>query len=383
LKASESFATLTKAASSTSLGSLTDDPDAQENDPSYKGPKEIIKIGPRGKEFNDHYDIMGLGRERFNATLEQIEKSFKVRSIILHPDKCGIARASDEEKEFLEKRFKDLNTAYEVLTDPKRRREYDSVDAPKTKLPKKLKEDGSEWFQKCVPAFKELARFYDGKGDPMKFIEEDPDAPFERVRKMYEFWAKFKSWREFPAEDEEDLESADDRWQRRKMEKENAAKREEEKRADTKRIKAFIGLAEDTDPRVIKVRKEEKEAREAKKLAKGAGRREAEAAAAKAAEEAAALAAIEAAKAKEDKAAAKKELEKQKKALRKEKARLRDNAGRASGADGYPGEDKIEDLCGALEFDGLKKLNDALDPITDTGKLVEAVHRALADAGKA
>jgi DnaJ family protein C protein 2 len=158
------------------------------------------------------------------------------------------------------------------------------------------------------------------------------------------------------------------------MEKENKKKREEEKKADTKRIKQFIGLAEDTDPRVIAKRREEKEAREAKKLAKGAGRREAEAAAAKAAEEAAAKAAEEAEKAKVEKAAAKKELEKQKKALRKEKARLRENAARAAGADGYPG---------ALDFDGIKKLNDALDAITDGAGIVAAVNQALADAGKA
>ena len=198
---------------------------------------------------------MGLGRERFKATVEQVQANFKVRSLLLHPDKCGIAQASEEDKEKLEKRFKDLQTAFEVLTDPKKRREYDSVDAPRTKLPKKLAEDGSDWFEKCIPAFKELARFYDGKGDASRYIEEDPEAPFEKVREMYAFWAKFKSWREFPAEDEEDLESADDRWQRREMEKENKKKREEEKKADTKRIKQFIGLAEDSDPRVVKKRR--------------------------------------------------------------------------------------------------------------------------------
>ena len=41
------------------LGALADDRDAQENDPNYKGAgKAPIKIGPKGKEFNDHYDIM-------------------------------------------------------------------------------------------------------------------------------------------------------------------------------------------------------------------------------------------------------------------------------------------------------------------------------------
>ena len=271
---------LSKAASSVSLGALADDPDAQENDPSYKGPKDPIKIGPKGKEFLDHYHAMGLGRERHLCTEDDVRKKYKVRSLLLHPDKCGIAQASEEEKEAIEKRFKDLQTAFEVLTDPKKRREYDSVDAPKTKLPaSKLADDGSNWFDLVPPALTELARFFDGKQDATKFVETDPDAPFERVRKMYEFWAKFKSWREFPAEDEEDTESAEDRWQRREMEKENKKKREEAKKADTKRIKTFITRAEECDPRVLKKKREEREAREAKKLAKGAGRREAEVAA--------------------------------------------------------------------------------------------------------
>ena len=383
LKAAESYGSLTKAASSTSLGSLTDDPDAQENDPTYKGPKDPIQIGPKGAEFLDHYDIMGLGRERFHATVEQVQVNFKIRSLLLHPDKCGIAQASEEDKEKLEARFKNLQTAFEVLTDPKRRREYDSVDAPKAKLPTaKLNDDGSNFFEKAIPAFKSLAKFFDGKQDASKFINEDPESPYTEVKKMYEFWTKFKSWREFPHEEEEDASSADDRWQRREIEKKNKKLREEAKKEDVRKTKAFIGKAEDCDPRVIKFRTEEKAAKEAKKLAKGAGKREAEAAAKAAAEEAEARAAAETEQAKIDKAAAKKELEKQKKALRKEKARLRENAGRAAGTDGYPGEDAIEDLCGALDFDGIKALNDGLDKITDTGAIVEAVKKALADAGR-
>tara|TARA_B110000977_G_scaffold142958_1_gene181556 strand:- start:3288 stop:4487 length:1200 start_codon:yes stop_codon:yes gene_type:complete len=399
LKAAESYNSLSKAASSDSLGSLSDDPNDQTNDPSYKGPKDPIQVGPKGKLFLDHYDVMGLGRERFKATVEQVQANFKIRSLMLHPDKCGIAQvsvsqsphsasliahtrltlsfitqASEEDKEKLEARFKNLGEAFEVLTDAKRRREYDSVDAPTTKLPT-LKEDGSNFFKKAIPALKELAKFFDGKGDAFAFINEDPAAPYAEVRKMYEFWAKFKSWREFPHEEEDDAESKDDRWQRREAEKKNKKLREDEKKMDVKRTKVFLGSAEDCDPRVILARKEEQDAKDAKKLAKGAGKREAEAAAAAAAE-------LAEEKAKLDKVGAKKELEKQKKALRKEKARLRENAARGAGDGSYPGEDKVEDLCGALEFDGMKALNDALDGIKDAGGVAAAVNKALAEAGK-
>jgi hypothetical protein len=94
LKAAESYNSLSKAASSDSLGSLSDDPNDQTNDPSYKGPKDPIQVGPKGKLFLDHYDVMGLGRERFKATVEQVQANFKIRSLMLHPDKCGIAQVS-------------------------------------------------------------------------------------------------------------------------------------------------------------------------------------------------------------------------------------------------------------------------------------------------
>uniref|UniRef100_A0A7R9XX86 J domain-containing protein n=1 Tax=Micromonas pusilla TaxID=38833 RepID=A0A7R9XX86_MICPS len=365
---------LSNRGSVASFGAIeNDDPESQENDASYKGPKELIRVGNR--EWPDLYDVIGLGRERYLATEKQIRDEYKRRSLWLHPDKCGVANASEEDKEKIEARFKNLQLALETLTDTKRRREYDSVDAPPTKLPSDLSPE--TFFDVAVPAFKSLAMFFDGKQDANKFIEADPDAPFERVRKMYEFWAKFKSWREFPANDEEDLEQAEDRYARREMERENKAKREKEKKLDTKKIKTFVERAEAADPRVIKKKLEEKEAREAKKHAKGAGRREAEEAAKKEAEAAAAAAAKAAEDDKLAKANAKKELEKQKKALRKEKARLREIASTAEGWVGHPGEEDVEELCGALSFDAIKTLCDAAEG-ADAGVVVEGLCKALA-----
>ena len=256
---------------------------------------------------------------------------------------------------------------------------YDSVDAPPTKLPMKFETE--DFFEKAIPAFQSLVRWFDGKGDAAKFIESDPDAPYEKVRKMYEFWAKFKSWREFPHEDEEDLESAEDRWGRRQIEQENKKKREKSKKEDTDKIKRFVERAEEKDPRVIKKRMEDKEAREAKKKAKGAGKREAEEAAKKAAEEEAAKAAAAAEDAKAAKANAKKELDKQKKALRKEKARLREQSARADGWVGHPGEDDVEELANSFDVqrcDEIKALNDELEANENEDAIVAVLTRELA-----
>jgi len=60
----------------------------------------------------DYYKILGLER---TATDEEIKKAFRKLALEHHPDKGG-----DEEK------FKEINEAYEVLSDPKKRRAYDN-----------------------------------------------------------------------------------------------------------------------------------------------------------------------------------------------------------------------------------------------------------------
>jgi DnaJ family protein C protein 2 len=72
--------------------------------------------------WEDHYDIMGLGRERHLADTEQIRVAYRTRSLMLHPDKLITDKTTEAEKERLDDRFKALNTANELLNDPKKRR---------------------------------------------------------------------------------------------------------------------------------------------------------------------------------------------------------------------------------------------------------------------
>lgn len=43
----------------------------------------------------------------------------------------------------------------------------------------------------------------------------DENTPMREVDKFYNFWFAFKSWREFPHPDEEDVEQAESREERR------------------------------------------------------------------------------------------------------------------------------------------------------------------------
>lgn len=66
------------------------------------------------------YDILGVDK---NATASDIKASFKKLSRTYHPDRQ--AGKSDTEKKEAEERFKEINHAYEVLSDPEKRSNYD------------------------------------------------------------------------------------------------------------------------------------------------------------------------------------------------------------------------------------------------------------------
>jgi DnaJ-class molecular chaperone len=62
----------------------------------------------------DYYDILGVSK---NASKEEIRKAYRQKALKWHPDRNKSAEANGK--------FKEINEAYEVLSDPKKKETYD------------------------------------------------------------------------------------------------------------------------------------------------------------------------------------------------------------------------------------------------------------------
>ena len=70
-------------------------------------------------EFKDYYKILGVNKK---ATKDDISKAFRKLAVKYHPDKNPNNKAAEE-------KFKEITEANEVLSDPEKRKKYDTLGA--------------------------------------------------------------------------------------------------------------------------------------------------------------------------------------------------------------------------------------------------------------
>ncbi|TPX11360.1 uncharacterized protein E0L32_001178 [Thyridium curvatum] len=289
-----------------------------DEDSDISEPEDPMLLQREAKDWKsqDHYQVLGLSKYRFKATEEQIKRAHRKKVLKHHPDKKA-AQGRTEDDQF----FKCIQKATEVLLDPVKRRQYDSVDEEAdVEPPTKKQLVKGNYYKLWGNVFKAEARF--SKVHPVPAFG-DENSTEEDVHNFYNFWYNFDSWRTFEYLDEDVPDDNENRDQKRHMERKNANARKKKKAEDNARLRKLVDDCSVGDERIKRFKKEKNAAKNAKRLEKEAAEKAAkeEAQRKKEAEEKAAREAEEAAKAGRDQA--KKAKEAAKNAVKKNKRVLK------------------------------------------------------------
>ncbi|KAF9224713.1 DnaJ-domain-containing protein [Gyrodon lividus] len=232
---------------------------------------DLLLLDAKEWKKQDHYQVLGLSHLRYKATPAQIKIAHRKKVLKHHPDKkAGLSQTTNDDAF-----FKCIQKAHEVLTNAEKRRQFDSVDpyymALEEDVPtaadfKGKTNDVDFFFKEWVPVYEMEARFSKKTPVPMLGSFDDPK---ETVEAFYDFWYNFDSWRSFEYLDKEVNEGSDSRDDKRYTEKKNKTERARRKKEDTARLRSLVDITLGLDPRIKRIKQEEKEAREAKKKNKG------------------------------------------------------------------------------------------------------------------
>ncbi|KAF8446098.1 DnaJ domain-containing protein [Boletus edulis BED1] len=91
--------------------------------------------------FPDYYSILGIQK---SASSEEIKQAYRKESLRTHPDR--LTKATNAEKKSATEKFQAVADAYYVLSDPIRRKEYDSLYSSKSQTDKSADPKASSNF---------------------------------------------------------------------------------------------------------------------------------------------------------------------------------------------------------------------------------------------
>lgn len=340
-------------------------------------------------QAQDHYAVLGLSKYRWRASPEQIKRAHRKKVLRHHPDKKAAMGQHDENDNF----FKCIQKATELLLDPVRRRQFDSVDEAAEIDPptKKEAQKPGKFYKLWGPVFEAEGRF--SNKQPVPQLGDDNSSQPD-VETFYNFWYNFDSWRTFEYLDEDIPDDGEGRDQKRHTEKKNANARRKRKVEDNTRLREMLDECLGSDERIKKFRQQARAGKDAKRKAKEdeAQRLKDEKERAKAEEEQRKKDAEEAAKNEREKN--KKAKEAAKNASKKNKRVLKGAVkdvnyfadGEASAAQVDTVLTDVDLIMGKIDVDELADLAQKLTIAGKDGKAVKAAYadqaKRLVDAGK-
>lgn len=223
---------------------------------------EALKI-ERGAPLStvDLYLLMDCPK-RSATTKTELQEAYRQLILKYHPDKCHHLGIKDE-------LFKGIQLAFDLLTDPKTRKSYDSMD-PKNPIVPPAEVDflvdgefSEAKFNECMASyFDALSHFSERKMPRFDEIKED------KVQQFYATWLKYKSWRVFDLDSIMELRSTSGgRDERRHRQKELQKEWEKKRKGFAIETSETIQMAMGVDPRCVRAKEAELAAKEAKKEA--------------------------------------------------------------------------------------------------------------------
>jgi DnaJ family protein C protein 2 len=289
-----------------------------EDEDDISEPEDPVMLQREAKDWKnqDHYAVLGITKYRWRATEEQIKKAHRKKVLKHHPDKKA-ARGGTEDDQF----FKCIQKATEVLSDPVKRRQFDSVDeAADVEPPSKKETQKGNFYKLWGKVFEAEGRF--STKQPVPKLGNDKSSK-EEVENFYNFMYNFDSWRTFEYLDEDVPDDNENRDQKRHVERKNQNARRKKKTEDTARFRKLVDEALSLDERIKKFRQAEHAQKNKRRLEKEAETKRLAEEAAKAKEEEARLLAEKDAAEKAEKAEGKKAKEAAKNAAKKNKRVIR------------------------------------------------------------
>lgn len=95
---------------------------AAEQDKQFENELRQLQVRAKRSKRKNYYKVLGLPQNESNQ--DTIKRAYKKGCLQWHPDKW--AHASEEEKTHAEREFKEVGEAFGVLSDPQKKRMYDS-----------------------------------------------------------------------------------------------------------------------------------------------------------------------------------------------------------------------------------------------------------------